>query len=291
MNTDTTALTNASGAASHYRPSRTLPLRVEARRQLLRRRTFIVFGVMLTLPVIIWAALAVGGTPSGPADSTSLIQAATASGANFTCAVLFMASGFLLSLPVALFFGDTIASEAGWASLRYLLAAPVPRARLLTSKLIVALGFSAVAVLALPLVALGVGTAAYGWGDLHLPLAGSLPAGTVAERLALIAVYLFFCQLSIAGLALWMSTLTDAPLGAVGGAVGLAILSSILDNITALGSLRDFMPTHGMYAWVDVLQPTPNWTGMAKGLSLAVALALVFGALAFRHLRAKDIVS
>jgi ABC-2 type transport system permease protein len=281
----------ASGAAPGFRPSRTLPLRVEARRQLSRRRTSIVFGVMVALPVIVWAALAVGGTPSGRDGGPSLIQAATSSGVNFAFAVLFMASGFLLSVPVALFFGDTIASEASWSSLRYLLAAPVPRARLLLSKLAVALGFSALAVLVLPLVALGVGTVAYGWGDLHLTLAGSLPAGTATGRLALIAVYLFVCELSIAGFALWLSTLTDAPLGAVGGAVGLAILSGILDNITALGSLRSFLPTHGMYAWVDVLQPNPDWTGMAEGVSIAVSLALVFGALAFRHFRAKDVVS
>ncbi|SEM04933.1 ABC transporter permease [Streptacidiphilus jiangxiensis] len=280
-----------SGAAVGFRPSRTLPLRVEARRQLSRRRTFVVFGVMVALPVIVWLALAVGGTPSGRDGSPSLIQAATSSGVNFAFAVLFMASGFLLSVPVALFFGDTIASEASWSSLRYLLAAPVPRARLLVSKLAVALGFSAVAVLVLPLVALGVGTAAYGSGELHLTLAGSLTTGTATVRLALVALYLFVCQLSIAGFALWLSTLTDAPLGAVGGAVGLAILSGILDNITALGSLRDFLPTHGMYAWVDVLQTDPDWTGMVEGLSLAVSLALVFGALAFRHFQAKDVVS
>lgn len=281
----------ASGTAPGYHTSRTLPLRVEARRQLSRRRTLIVFGVMVAVPVIVWAALAVGGTPSGPGGGPSLIDAASASGVNFAFAVLFMASGFLLSVPVALFLGDTIASEAGWSSLRYLLAAPVPRARLLVSKLTVALSFSAVAVLLLPLVALAVGTAAYGWGGLHLTLAGSLPAGTAAGRLALTAVYLFLCQLSIGGFALWMSTLTDSPLGAVGGAVGLAILSGILDNINSLGSLRDFLPTHGMYAWAAILQPAPDWTGMVKGLSLAIALALVFGALAFRHLRAKDIVS
>jgi ABC-2 type transport system permease protein len=152
-------------------------------------------------------------------------------------------------------------------------------------------GLSAAAVLVLPVVALAIGTAAYGWGGLHLPLAGSLPAGTAVARLALIAVYLLVCQLSIAGFALWLSTLTDAPLGAVGGAVGIGILSSILDNIGALGSLRTFLPTHGMYAWADALQPQPSWTGTIEGLSLAVSLGVIFSALAFRQFRDKDIVS
>jgi ABC-2 type transport system permease protein len=282
-----TAIESAAG----YRASGTLPLRVEAVRQVRRRRTLITFAALAALPVIIWAAFAIGGAPSGSDNSPTLIQAATSSGVNFAFAVLFMVSGFLLSVPIALFFGDTIASEASWSSLRYLLAAPVPRGRLLTSKLTVALGLSALAVLLLPVVALAVGTAAYGWGDLHLTLVGSLPGGTATGRLALTTVYLFACQLAIAGFALWMSTLTDAPLGAVGGAMGLVILSSILDNITALGSLRTFLPTHGMFSWVDALQPTPDWTGMIEGLSVSVSLALVFFALAFRHLRAKDIVS
>jgi ABC-2 type transport system permease protein len=46
-----------------------------------------------------------------------------------------------------------------------------------------------------------------------------------------------------------------------------------------------------MYAWLDALQPTPDWTGMAKGLSLSVSLAMVFTALAYRRLRTKDIVT
>ena len=50
-----------------------------------------------------------------------------------------MSAGFLLVVAVALFCGDTVASEAGWSSLRYLLAAPVPRTRLLRQKLAVAM--------------------------------------------------------------------------------------------------------------------------------------------------------
>jgi ABC-2 type transport system permease protein len=291
----TTHAAPSTAAAPGYRASATLPLRVEAVRQLRRRRTLIAFAVMAALPLIVWIAITVGGTPSstsnGTANSLTLLDVAKDSGLNFAFAVLALASGFLMSLPVALFFGDTVASEAGWSSLRYLLAAPVTRARLLISKLIVAAALSAAAVLILPAIALAVGTAAYGWSGLNLPLAGSLPAGTAATRFAVISLYLMVCQLSIAAFALWLSTLTDAPLGAVGGAVGLGILSGILDNISALGSLRTFLPTHGMLAWGDALQPHPQWTSLIEGISLALSLAILFFALAFRHFREKDIVS
>ena len=51
---------------------------------------------------------------------------------------LFASTSFLLVVIVALFAGDTVPSEASWSSLRYLLAAPVRRERLLRQKLIVA---------------------------------------------------------------------------------------------------------------------------------------------------------
>ena len=295
MSTGTTGAphpdTRAGDAAPGYLPRRTLPLRVEAVRQLLRRRTLVAFCVVVALPVVVWAAFAIGGTPKDRNNVPSLIDVATSSGLNFALAVLFVSSGFLLTLPVALFFGDTVASEAGWSSLRYLLAAPVPRARLLTGKAVVAFGFSAAAVLALPAVALAVGTAAYGWGDLELPTGGSLPAGTAAARFAVIAGYVFVSQLTVAGVAFWLSTVTDAPLGAVGGAVGVAIVSNILDAITALGSVRQVLPTHWQFAWADALQPGTEWSGMVKGVSVSLSFAVLFVALAFRHFRYKDIVS
>lgn len=151
--------------APGYRARHTLPLRVEAVRQLKRRRTLVMAGVLAALPLILITAFAIGGTPGGGNNGRiTLMDTATASGANFAATCLFVSAGFLLVVPVALFCGDTVASEASWSSLRYLLAAPVPRSRLLWSKLAVALGFSAAAMVLLPLVALAAGTAAYGWG-------------------------------------------------------------------------------------------------------------------------------
>ncbi|WP_419996194.1 ABC transporter permease [Streptomyces boninensis] len=278
--------------APGYRPGKTLPLRVELVRQLRRRRTMLMFGVLAVLPFVLVAAFALAGGPQGRGnDEASLMDAATASGGNFTAMALFASAGFLLVVPVALFCGDTVASEAGWSSLRYLLAAPVPRARLLASKLLVALGLSAAAFLLLPLVALAVGTVAYGWGPLELPTGGALPAGDVLPRLAMVVAYLFVSQLVTAALAFWLSTRTDAPLGAVGGAVGLTILGNVLDAVTALGGWRDVLPAHWAYAWVDALQPQLEWGGMVKGAAVSVSYALVLFGFAFRGFARKDIVS
>ncbi|GAA1013773.1 ABC transporter permease [Streptomyces thermogriseus] len=278
-------------AASGYRAGRTLPLRVELTRQLKRRRTLVMGGILAALPFVLAVAFAIGGEPGGRNDRVTLMDTATASGANFAAVNLFVSAGFLLVIPVALFCGDTVASEANWSSLRYLLAAPVPRARLLWSKLVVGLGLSLAAMVLLPAVALAVGTAAYGWGPLRIPTGGALDAGTAVWRLAVVVAYLFVSQLVTAGLAFWLSTRTDAPLGAVGGAVGLTVVGNVLDAVTALGSWRDFLPAHWQFAWIDALQPRLEWSGMIQGTAVSVTCALVLFALAFRGFARKDVVS
>ncbi|WP_055698503.1 MULTISPECIES: ABC transporter permease [Streptomyces] len=277
--------------APGYRARHTLPLRVEAVRQLKRRRTLVMGGIMALLPVVLVIAFAVAGSPGERNSQVTLMDTATASGTNFAATCLFVSAGFLLVIPVALFCGDTVASEASWSSLRYLLAAPVPRARLLWSKLAVALGLSAAAMVLLPLVGLVIGTLAYGWGPLEIPTGGALPAGTAAQRLLVVVAYVFVSQLVTAGLAFWLSTKTDAPLGAVGGAVGLTIVGNVLDAVTALGDWRDFLPAHWQFAWADVIQPRPEWGGMIQGAAISVTYAVVLFALAFRGFARKDVVS
>ena len=168
---------------------------------------------------------------------------------------LFASASFLLVVVVALFFGDTVASEASWSSLRYLLAAPIPRARLLRQKAIVAALLSVAAIVLLPVVALLVGSLAYGTGNLVSPTGESLTFAAGAGRVLLGALYIAVYLSWVAGLALLLSVSTDAPLGAVGGAVMVSIVSQILDQITALEDLRDYLPTHYGTAWSGPARP------------------------------------
>jgi ABC-2 type transport system permease protein len=283
---------DATVRAPGYQPRRTLPFTVEFVRQLRRRRTMIAFGLLLLLPWILVGAFEVSGPSSAGNGTPGLVAVATAGGLNFAAFSIFVSAGFLLVVAVALFCGDTVASEASWSSLRYLLAAPVPRARLLRQKLAVALTYSTVAVAILPVMALVAGTVAFGWHPLRLPGTGvTLPAAAALGRLAVVVGYVLITELVVAGLAFLLSVSTDSPLGAVGGAVGLVIISNILDDVTALGSWRELLPTHWQFAWLDAMQAQITWTGMIEGTSVSVSYAVILLALAFRHFQAKDVVS
>jgi ABC-2 type transport system permease protein len=205
---------------------------------------------------------------------------------------LFVSAGFLLVVVVALFCGDTVASEASWSSLRYLLAAPVPRARLLRQKLAVALVYATIGVVTLPVMSLVAGTAVFGWHPLRLPGTGvQLPAGPAVTRMLIVLGYVLITEIAVAGIAFLLSVSTDSPLGAVGGAVGLMILSAILDQVTALGSWREILPSHWQFAWLDAVQAQISWGGMLEGASVCGCYGIVLFALAFRHFQRKDIVS
>ncbi|MDQ2880621.1 MAG: ABC transporter permease [Actinomycetota bacterium] len=281
----------AHGAASGYRVTATLPLRVELVRQLRRRRTVLTLGFLAVLPLLLWLAFRVGRDDRNRRGGATLVDLATAGGLNFVVFTMFSTVSFLLVVVVALFFGDTVASEASWASLRYLLAAPVPRGRLLRQKAVVAALLSVIALVLLPAVAITVGVVAYGAGDLVSPTGQSLGFLPAVSRLVLVPAYLVLQLAWVAGLALLLSVSTDAPLGAVGGAVMVSILSQILETIDALGDLRDYLPTRFNSAWADLLASPIDWTHLASGAFSGLAYATVFGLAAWWRFATKDITS
>jgi ABC-2 type transport system permease protein len=284
------------GGAPGYRPGATLSLWTEIRRQAARRRTQMALAFMVLLPLIILVAFQLdngGGADEGGngGQFARLADLATAGGANFTLFTLLVSSGFLLVVVIALFCGDTVASEASWGSLRYLLAMPVPRARLLGIKVTAALLYCLVAMLVLVGTALLAGTLRYGWAPLNAPIGGEIAAGTSVVRLLEIVGYLCISLLVVASLAFLLSVSTDAPLGAVGGAVLLQILSNILDQITALGTIRSFLPTHYGDAWLGLLSTPLQTDDIVKGCIASLAYATVFFSLAWWRFLRKDVVS
>jgi ABC-2 type transport system permease protein len=267
-----------------------LPLSAEIGRQLRRRRTIGIFTVLTVLPLVLLLAfwLGDGGNDSGERGFVDLAQE---SGANLVIFTLFASTSFLLVVIVALFAGDTVPSEASWSSLRYLLAAPVRRERLLRQKLVVAMLSSVVAFGFLPAWTLVVGGIAYGWGPYVGPTGSQIGWPEFAGRLLIIVGYLLLVMSVVGAFAFMLGVLTDAPLAAVGGAVLLMILCAILDSITALGSIRNGLPGHYAYAWSDALAPTVDFSDMVTGALWSIGYAIVAVWFAFWYFLRKDITS
>jgi len=278
------------GAAPGYGPRRTLALRAELGRQWTRRRTRLTLGFLVLLPFLLVGAFELG-SGSNRRGAPGFVDLATSGAGNFTLFTLFVATGFLLVVVFALFSGDTVAGEASWSSLRYLLASPVPRGHLLRQKLLVALGLSVFALVLLPAVAYLAGGLFFGWAPARTPLGTTFGTLEGLGRLGLVVAYIAVTLVFVSALAFLLGVLTDAPLGAVGGAVLLVIVSNILDAVTALGDWRQVLPTHYQYAWTDLLGPTLVWDQVARGVLWSLAYSLVLYAVAWWHFLRKDVVS
>ncbi|MEY2965142.1 MAG: ABC transporter permease [Candidatus Nanopelagicales bacterium] len=278
--------------ATAYVARDTLTIRVEMVRQLRRRRTLVAFGLALALPLIVVAAVKLGPQSRGFGDGDlDLVGLATAGPWNFTLTMLLFSSGFLLTIIAAMFLGDTIASEASWSTMRYLLAAPVPRRRFLRAKMIVGLILTAMTLAVLVITAFLIALVVFGSAPLTSPLGGSFDVATSWERLGIVTAYIGIQLLIPAGIAFLMSVLTDVPLGAVGAAVVIVIVLNIIDAIDALGDLRRLLPTDYGNAWAGALGQQISWDDMAIGASYAVVTFAVLAGIAILRFDRKDILS
>ena len=270
---------------------------VELRRQFRRRRTVGGLVGIAAVPVLLAVAFALAGNggprdgDGGGGDPTGLLfSLATASGPNFALMATAATAPFLLLAVVALFTGDTVSSEASWGSLRYLLTRPVSRRRLLGRKFAVGALLSVLAAILVPVSALLVGTLAYGWSDVQTPL-GVLTAAQTLGRLGVIVAYLAWSAAWVAAVAFAWSTTTDSSVGAVAGTIVLVIVVQILDAITALGTLRTYLPVHELSAWIGLLAPTPRYGDLTRGIVLQVPYLLGGLGFAVWWFERKDILS
>lgn len=277
-----------------YSAQQTLSIRVELIRQLRRRRTAVAFGLVIALPIVVSLAVLFGPSSGGGglADGDFDVFGLLASGPwNFALSGLAFSSAFLLVILAAMFLGDTVASEASWGTMRYLLAAPVPRRRFLLIKATVGLLLMLAVLLVLVLASFLIGVIAFGTDTLASPLSGTLGAGESTLRLAVITGYIAVTLLVPAGIAFLASVSTDVPLGAVGAAVVIVIFANILDAIEALGSLRRLLPTDYGGAWVDALGPVIVWDQMAIGFAYNLGVFVVLVGIAMWRFERKDILS
>lgn len=264
----------------------------ELARQLTRRRTRLLLLAMAVIPVALAAIYAVRGTPElAPGAAPQLVHLADGSALAFAIFVLYLCAPLLLVAVAATFAGDALASEAGWGSLRYLLAAPIARRRLLARKLSTSLLLAIGATAVLVGTSLLAGLVAFGWRALDTPVGGELPAAQGAFRLAIACAYIVVSLLPFAAGAMLCATRTDSPLGAVGVATGIAVVSQILDVVPTLGAARNLLPTHYALAWTDLFVDPPLPEELAAGTLQASCYTVAACAAAWWSFSRRDITA
>lgn len=209
---------------------------------------------------------------------------------------------FVLPLAVAIFAGESVAGEASWGSLRYLLARPVPRWRVLAGKAAVAAGFSVAAVLIVVLVSLATGVIAFGWHPLTvLDLQHTSPFIVASStfsplsglaRIGLATAFVLATLASTFAFSLMLSVFTIRPFSAVAGGVGLSLFSRALDNVPGLHGLSPWLPVtdSGTTLWTGFFARPVQTAGLVHVLVIQAAYTAAFLAVAFVRFARSDVL-
>lgn len=277
-------------SASVARPRRHIStrfLRSELRLIFGRRRNQAGMGILAVVPIIIAIAVKVS-TPS-PGRGPDFFASITSNGLFVALAALTIEMGLFLPLAVGTIAGDSIAGEANIGTLRYLLTVPVHRTRLLAVKLGAITIFAIVATLWVSLVGAVAGLALFGGGEMTLLSGTQVGMGQAVVRVLLATVYLALCFASLGAIGLFISTLTEQPIGATIAVVILNVMSFILDSIPQLSWLHEWLPTHWWMSFGDVLRDPIAWADISRGLVTAAGYTLVFWLAAWARFSSKDV--
>jgi ABC-2 type transport system permease protein len=273
-------------------------VRTEFTKAAWRTRTLVIALLLVGLPTLIVVAINSRGDRVDRGDSgEGLFRLAHQSGLLVPAAVLSVMSGFLLVVIAGSIAGDSVAGDASWGNLRYLLMRPVPRGRLLIAKAFVAGVLIWAATILVAVAGLVAGVVLFGAHSVTVPGASTLVGGfqldigALLVRVLLATAYVAFGFTALLAVGSLFSTLTDTPTSAIGATVGVYIVSEILDGISQLGSVRYAFPTHYLSAWQSMFTDNTFSTDMITGIVVQVAYLVIFGGVAIAWFRRKDIRS
>lgn len=278
-------------------------IRIELRKQLRRTSYWVVLAILMAVSVVVTLIIGLtsASTPERLGDYGSVVP--NSSGLSMALIALNALLLFLIPLAVAVFAGESVAGESSWGSLRYLLARPTSRRRLLASKVAVAGIYSLAAVVLVAVAGLVSGIAAFGWHPLAVidlqhasPFASGLSVFSPFQALArigLVTAIVAGTMISTFAFAILCSTLTDRPFSAVAGAVFMVFVSRALDNIPGLHALGPWLPVtdKGTGLWTQVFSQPTSFSGYPHLALVQAAYTVAFLAVAWIWFDRKDVLS
>lgn len=254
-----------------------------------RPRNLVMLAVLAVVPIVVGIALRVVG--SGDDEMSGLIQDVAGNSLMLTFVSFSFLVLLLMPVAVSVVAGDSIAGEAGGGTLRYLLAAPAGRTRLLAVKYLNAAvyGYAVTAVVALS--ALVTGLILFPAGDVTLLSGSTISMADGLVRIAIAVGYVGAAMAALAAIALALSTFTEVPIGAIAGTLVLVIICQVLRAIPELGAITPYLlPT--WFTNFDAVLRSPIDTGaLGEGLLAFGAYIVLFGSIAWARFSGKDITS
>ena len=285
----------AAGAARHLVRSDLRFFSGELRLVMLRRRNLLLLAVAAVFPLIIGIALRLAaphpqGGGGGPAAAGFFNQLA-GNGVFLTFIALSTLLVLVLPVVVAVVAGDAVAGEAGYGTLRYLLAVPAGRTRLLAVKYGVIVTFGLCATFIVSAVALVAGAILFPVGPVTLLSGTTVPLADGLLRLLFVTLYVAAAMAALGAIGLAISTLTEHAIGAIAAIMILVVTSEVVDNVPQLAAAGPYLPTHWWLSFDALLRVPVDTTTLLHGLLSFAVYAVLAGSFAWARFTSADITS
>jgi ABC-2 type transport system permease protein len=264
--------------------------RSELRLVFWRRRNQALLAVVALFPVLIGVALRLASQPGntgGP--SVAFINQLAGNGIFLSFIALTLLLTLVMPLALAVVAGDSMAGEAGYGTLRYLLAVPAGRARILAVKYAAIVVFALVVTFLVTSVALATGAALFPLGPVTLLSGTAVPLADGIIRLLLVSVYVAVAMASLGSLGLAISTLTEHAIGAIAAIAIVVVASEVADNVPQFAAIHPYLPTHWWNSFDSLLRVPIDTGTLLRGLLSFGIYLLFFGAFAWARFSTADV--
>ena len=263
-------------------------------------RTYIGFIVVVVIiPLVMWAMKAEGGRfiqyQMKTLQSDFFITGNLFNGwviAQLIMNSLWVHVPFLISLVA----GDQLAGEATAGTFRLTLIRPVSRDRILNSKYITTLLYTASLVCSIALLSVGLGLALFGSGDLlaiDRDTLTILPESQMWTRFALAYGLAIVSMWVVASLAFLFSSFVENAIGPIIATMAVVVALLVISNLPVelFEPVKPFLFTTYQNVWQQAFKNPLDWGLIGKSCAVLAAYNIGFWAITLFVFRKKDILS
>ena len=262
-----------------------------------RRRNQVLLLVAALFPLLIGIGLKAaqphgGGGGGGPgASGAAYFSQLAGNGVFLTFVALSLLLLLVLPMIVGVVAGDSIAGEAGYGTLRYLLAVPAGRTRLLAVKYATIVVWAVTATFIVSVIALVTGVALFGAGPVTLLSGNTVSLADGLLHTAWVTLYVCAAMAAFGAIALAISTFTEHAIGAIAASLIIAVGSEIIENVPQFAPVNPYLPTNWWLDFDSLLRTPVDTTTLWHGLASFAVYAAIFLSIAWARFTSSDVTS
>ena len=289
-------------------------LQIELYKIFRKPRTYISFGAIAAMVVIVQIALKFDGQSYiefilGSLKETLDIPYNTILNGYFVCFIILNLLLIHIPLLIALVAGDEVAGEANMGTLRLLVSKPVSRTQLMLAKFTATVIYTGLLLAWMAFLSLALSIVLFGTNDLIVARSNTLEIisrGDVMWRYLAAFAYATVALTTVAALAFLLSVFAENSIGPIVSTISIVIVFTILSEMQIPlydRTVKPYLFTSHMLGWkgffylktdaegVSIAGTVENLPAVLKSMAILMGYIVLFAGSAIAIFQRKDILS